>query len=434
MPLEVINDAQKVLNLGNTNAKKEAPDPKIANNWYGRKVITVVVLATASVLAATAAVVTAIFHAYIIAAICAAAFLTLALSAVLAGRIKLSDSLLDLIKKLTDRVRNLYNQVQELQNKEKQVNPPVTSNKNDKEVIEKQQNEIKRLEREFQELKNQNKEQELKKEIEELKKRATETLNDKEQVQNFEQKIKEKENEIEKLKTQEFQNFTSDDIHLLSILPQNTLDELNLKPEYKEQIEKIKNDRALQMQNANDAPKSQGHQQVNGSNALTQPQQPEIESKLQKRDPEFEELKQKLENALKAKELAEQKVHALENKKIEKPGTPNLVEDLQSNEQVEDHSKETIKVQQQETQPNPANNPHLIENKEPELQQEIEKTKMEPVETKNKFQEAYKKFGERLVTQMPELANANAAALNNLENVKGKFKNLTSSLLGQRKT
>lgn len=106
---EIINRAENALLLGTDTPLK----PKANPPWNGYKV-AVVILTAGAVLSAIAAVVAAIFFSYIIASICAAAFLTFAVSAAFVSRIKSSEKWGDLVKKLTDKVTKLNQEVLEL--------------------------------------------------------------------------------------------------------------------------------------------------------------------------------------------------------------------------------------------------------------------------------------------------------------------------------
>lgn len=116
MSASVFNDAYQALNLNQAQNQ-----PIIKNEKAGRlnnRTITVVMLAGASILVATAAIVAAVFASYLVAAVCAGSCLLLAFSAILASQIKHSPALLDLIKKMTQKITNLLLEIKELRGRQ----------------------------------------------------------------------------------------------------------------------------------------------------------------------------------------------------------------------------------------------------------------------------------------------------------------------------
>lgn len=110
MDVKVFNNAENALNLDNPE-KKQTVNPAIGNNWTGRKVAAVAILSAGGAVAAIAAVVNAIFFSQLVALVCIAAAITLLVSTILAGRIKISDDMLKLVDNLSNKAQDLYNKV-----------------------------------------------------------------------------------------------------------------------------------------------------------------------------------------------------------------------------------------------------------------------------------------------------------------------------------
>lgn len=107
--------AQNALNLD--PLIKEPINPQIANNWHGRKIASVVILGAASLLAAVAAAVAALFSLYVVAATCIAVCTLLTLSTIVVSQIKVSQKILGLIEKLTQTITSQFKQIQDLNQK-----------------------------------------------------------------------------------------------------------------------------------------------------------------------------------------------------------------------------------------------------------------------------------------------------------------------------
>ncbi len=110
---EITFDAQEVLKIDLPPAEQKTVNPKIGF-ISGRQVIAIAILGCTSLLVATAAVVSAIFASYLVAALCTAALISLVLSTLAVSQIKPSQGVFDLIKRLTQKIKSLFNQIQEL--------------------------------------------------------------------------------------------------------------------------------------------------------------------------------------------------------------------------------------------------------------------------------------------------------------------------------
>ena len=119
---KILNDAQNALKL---DPAQKQPNPKIGSLNCCKKA-SVIILATTSALAITAAAVAAVFALYIVAGACAAAAVTLALSAIFVSQIKVSQTLLGLIKKLNEKVAALVDEIQDIRKQKVSINVPQT--------------------------------------------------------------------------------------------------------------------------------------------------------------------------------------------------------------------------------------------------------------------------------------------------------------------
>ena len=127
----ILNDAHNALKLDQAQKQQEATNPKIGTLNNCNKA-ALIILGTTSALAVTAAVVAAVFASYIVAGACAATAVTLALSAIVVSRIKVSQALLGLIKRLNEKVAALVSEIQDLRKQKAPVNAPIAEPQDDK--------------------------------------------------------------------------------------------------------------------------------------------------------------------------------------------------------------------------------------------------------------------------------------------------------------
>ncbi|QLH37000.1 MAG: hypothetical protein HWD61_13400 [Parachlamydiaceae bacterium] len=106
----ILHNAKESLKL-DFHLHNHAPknDKEKVSTINGRKIATIVVLGAVTIVAATAAVVAAIFAKYILAAVLAATVLAALGTAIIASKIDISSELLNLISKMTDKIWFLQN-------------------------------------------------------------------------------------------------------------------------------------------------------------------------------------------------------------------------------------------------------------------------------------------------------------------------------------
>ena len=105
--MEALGSAKEAFDLLSPYKKENIPQS--IGDLNGRNVaVLVTLIACASVLVSVAVIIAAIFASYILVAICAAAFVTLSISTILASRIDLSQPWKDLIVKMSAKVKELF--------------------------------------------------------------------------------------------------------------------------------------------------------------------------------------------------------------------------------------------------------------------------------------------------------------------------------------
>lgn len=118
---EIFFYAQDALKIDLPLEEQKQENVKVGH-MGGRKIVAIVLLSSTSVLVGTAAIVSAFFASYLIATLCAVAFLSLAISTLVVSQIKPSQDVLSLIQKLTQKIRLLFDQIQDLK-KDKEIIP-----------------------------------------------------------------------------------------------------------------------------------------------------------------------------------------------------------------------------------------------------------------------------------------------------------------------
>lgn len=211
MVSKVIKNAREALALGievPKNQKEKAP-AKIST-LNGHKIAAIGVLGASTGLVITAGVIATLFASYIVAALCAAAAVTLIVSAILIGQIKASKDISNLIIDLTNKVKGFFKQIQDGE----------AVDKKNKELIQDRQNEIDRLKKDLENFENnkenipkaipvqvpqvKNNNEDLQKEIDDLKQKLEQALQNEEEnkktLADLQQELNAKVQEIELLR------------------------------------------------------------------------------------------------------------------------------------------------------------------------------------------------------------------------------------------
>lgn len=204
-----IKDAYKALDLGvEQNPLNQNKNPEKEGTLSGHKVAAVVVLTIGSIMAAVAAVATAIFGAYLAASICIAASLVLGIAAIVASRVQPGQNFVDLIKNLTKKVNEQFQQIIDFQNKPIEKNP------------EPNVDEMNRLKQQLEDLRKQN-----------LQKPEI-NPQDREIIVSLEKEIELLKANL-KLKSEEAQNFQHDLLELQKKLANKEIELSELQQKYK---------------------------------------------------------------------------------------------------------------------------------------------------------------------------------------------------------